>query len=278
MPRDLRRPDAGKITRNMSDPATHALERPFVSIVTISRNAEKLIGPTLQSVTDQQGVEGVVEHWVVDGGSTDGTLDVVRQFPHVRYISEPDKGITDAFNKGMRLATGEYILYLNCDDIFCDNRVLGDLYQFAMARNMPDWIIGRWYVRRLNGRIDLIQPKFPFAGWNLFLGPRICHQGVLLKRDVQEQMGGFDVGFRMAMDYDLWARLYEAGYEITNFNRPLIIYADGGLSARLEEVTQPEHEAIKQRLRNTPLKRVAGTLFDRLKSTKQKLVAAGDTG
>ncbi|MCC6454286.1 MAG: glycosyltransferase [Caldilineaceae bacterium] len=253
----------------MTNPSTQSHERPFFSIITISRNAETLIGPTLQSVTDQQGVAGLVEHWVVDGASTDGTLDVVRQFPHVRYLSEPDKGITDAFNKGMRLATGRYILYLNCDDIFCDDRVLADLYHFAQGYNLPDWIIGRWYVRRLDGRIDLIKPKFPFASWNLFLGPRICHQGVLLKRDLQEQMGGFDLGFRMAMDYDLWARLAEAGYQITNFDRPLIIYADGGLSARHDEVTGREHEAIKQRLRNTPLKQVAGKLFDQLRGLSQ---------
>jgi len=119
--------------------------RPFFSVITISLNAEATIGPTLQSVAEQRGVDAMVEQWVVDGASQDGTLDIVRQFPHVRYISESDKGISDAFNKGMQLATGEYIIYLNCDDIFCDNRVLADLYQFIMAHDYPILIVGRWY-------------------------------------------------------------------------------------------------------------------------------------
>jgi glycosyltransferase involved in cell wall biosynthesis len=244
--------------------------RPFFSIITVSRNAEKVIGPTLQSVASQQGVEGLVEHWVIDGASTDGTLEVVRQFPHVRTISEPDKGIADAFNKGMRLATGEYLLYLNCDDIFCDERVLAELYTFAQSRKMPDWIVGRWYVRRQDGMVEFIRPKFPFAGWHLFLEGRICHQGVLLKREVQERMGGFDTDFRITMDYDLWLRLDQAGYKITNYNRPLVIYADGGFSVRNQELAHREFGILLQRYRNTPLKRLTGMMYDGIKHSYQR--------
>lgn len=248
--------------------------RPFFSIITVSRNAETMIAPTLQSVANQQGVEGVVEHWVIDGASTDGTLDVVRQFPNVRYISEPDKGIADAFNKGMRLAGGEYLLYLNCDDIFCDDRVLVDLYNYAQSRNRPDWIIGRWYVRRMDGSVELIKPRYPFAGWHLYLEGRICHQGVLLKRDVQQQVGGFDTDFRVAMDYDLWLRLDQAGYKITNFNRPLVIYAEGGFSNRNTELARRDFGIIMQRYRNTPLKRLTGMLYDRVKHYYQNAQSA----
>ena len=171
----------------------------------------------------------------------------------------------------MNLATGRYIIYLNCDDIFCDDHVLADLHKFAIENNLPDWIVGRWYVRRLNGRVDYIKPSLPLAGWNLFLGPRICHQAVVLNLDVQRAIGGFDLDFKVAMDYDSWAKLYQAGYEITNFDRPLIIYADGGHSSRNEEFATRDHQAIKARLRDTPLKRLLGYLFERVKRTREML-------
>jgi glycosyltransferase involved in cell wall biosynthesis len=240
-------------------------ERPFFSIITVSLNAEKVIGATLQSVTDQQGVEGLVEHWVIDGASTDGTLDVVRQYSHVRYLSEPDKGVSDAFNKGIQLATGEYIIFLNCDDIFCDNQVLADLYRFAVDHKLPDWIVGGWYARRLDGAVDFVRPKPPVAGWNLFLGPRICHQAVVLRLAAPKVIGDYDLDFKIAMDYDSWAKLYQAGYKMTKFKRPLIIYAGEGLSTRNDAVAARDHNAVKARLRDTRLKRIVGALYDRLK-------------
>ncbi len=246
-------------------PPENQSERPFLSIITISRNAEKLIGATLQNVADQQGVEGLIEHWVVDGASTDGTLDVVRQFPHVRYISEPDQGIGDAFNKGMHLAQGDYLLYLNCDDILCDNRVLADLYHFAQARKMPDWIIGRWFVRREDGSVVRIKHKYPLTCWSLSLESRICHQAVFLKRELQLQMGGFNLDYRTSMDYDLWARLCLHGTCITNFERPVVIYAAGGFSGQNKELMFQEQNEIVQQLRNTPLKRWIGKLYDQIK-------------
>jgi glycosyltransferase involved in cell wall biosynthesis len=254
----------------MAQPEIRDPKRPFFSIITVSYNAENVIRPTLQSVAEQRGVEGLVEHWVIDGASKDGTLDVVRQFPHVRYLSEPDKGITDAFNKGMKVATGEYIIYLNCDDLFLDDRVLLDLYEFAQANNMPDWIIGRWYVRRLNGDVDFVRPKLPIAGWSLFTGPRICHQAVVLKRDIQEKMGGFNLKYKVAMDYDMWARLYLAGYKITNFHRPLIVYADGGFSTQQKGIADHDHNAVKERLRDRWWKRLIGAILDRYKVIQER--------
>jgi glycosyltransferase involved in cell wall biosynthesis len=239
-------------------------QQPLFSVITISLNAEATIGPTLQSVADQKGVDGLVEQWVVDGASQDGTLDIVRQFPHVRYISEPDKGVADAFNKGMRLAAGEYIIYLNCDDIFCDAQVLADLYQFVTTHNHPTWIVGRWYERQPDGARKLTRPRLPIAGWSLFLHPRICHQAVVLKLDAQREIEGFDPNFKIAMDYDTWAKLYQAGYDITSFHRPLVVYAGGGLSTRQEEAAFRDHSAVKVRLRDTPLKRLIGAFYDQL--------------
>ena len=237
---------------------------PFLSIVTVSRNAGATIGATLQSVADQKGVDGLIEHWVVDGASTDNTVDVIRQFPNVRYISEPDKGISDAFNKGMNLAQGEYLLYLNCDDILCDEHVLADVYQFVQERQFPDWIAGRWFARRLDGTVVLVHPKYPMTCGGLSLQICICHQAVLLKRELQKQMGGFNLDYRLAMDYDLWARLCLAGYCITPYNRPMVVYAYGGASYQDEKRAKQELSSVTQRLRNTPIKRLVGMPHDYL--------------
>ncbi len=158
---------------------------PFLSIITITRNAAPSIGATLQSVANQKGVDGLVEHWVVDSASTDNTMEIVSQFPHVRSISEPDKGISDAFNKGMNLAQGKYLLYLNSDDILCDDNVLTDLYAFVQVRSFPDWIVGRWFVRKLDGTVVLGRLKYPRNSWGLSMQICICHQAVLLKRQLQ---------------------------------------------------------------------------------------------
>jgi glycosyltransferase involved in cell wall biosynthesis len=236
----------------------------FLSIVTVSRNAGSTIGATLQSVANQKGVDGIVEHWVVDGGSTDNTMEVVRQFPNVRYISEPDQGISDAFNKGMNLAQGQYILYLNCDDILCDENVLADVYQFVQNRQFPDWIAGRWFARRLDGTVALVHLKYPMSCGGLSLQLCICHQAVLLKRELQQQMGGFNLDYRLAMDYDLWARLCLAGYCITPYNRPIVVYAYGGASYQNEKLAKQELSSVTQRLRNTPMKRLIGMPHDSL--------------
>src|SRR4030066_1952836 len=89
---------------------------PKVSIITPSYNRAGMIETAIQSVLSQNFPE--VEHIIIDGGSTDGTLDVLKKYPHLRVVSEPDQGMYDALNKGLNLATGEIIGFLNTDDYY----------------------------------------------------------------------------------------------------------------------------------------------------------------
>jgi len=242
--------------------------KPLISVVTVCRNAEQTIEETLRSVAQQEGVDGLVEHIVIDGASTDGTLDIVRRFPHVLWTSEPDEGISDAFNKGMRLARGEYLLYLNADDYLFDATVLRDVAEFIRARQHLDWIVGDVLVARLVEGDTILSPQrrsFAPACWNLILRQRICHQSVFLKRQVQLQMGGFDTTLRLSMDYDLWRRLCAQGYHPVHFRRVISVFAQGGRSSERSPERNRERAAVVTRYRNTPLKRLVGTLYDRLK-------------
>ena len=250
----------------LSSPLASASPPPMISVITIALNAAKTIGATLESVAIQEECVAQVEHIVVDGGSTDDTLDIVRDYPHVRYISEPDDGIADAFNKGMRLAQGQYLLYMNADDVLHDSTVLRDTLAFIHEHHLPDWVVGNYHVREQDGTIHPSQASFRPSCWSQIFRQRICHQSVFLKREVLLAVGGFDTDMVASMDYELWARLCLRGYHLKYYERPIAIYTEGGFSVRYRQIGDREKKAVQRRLRNTPLKKLAGSIYDRLKS------------
>lgn len=235
---------------------------PVISVITICRNAEKTIERTLQSVAEQIEAAGQVEHIVVDGASTDGTMEIVGRFPHVaRCISEPDQGIADAFNKGMQMASGEYLLYLNADDWLYDDRVLRDAVEFIQGQGEPDWIVGDVMVDR-NGRLERAVKSHPPSCWSLILRNRICHPAVLIKKIVQLDAGGFDTSFKIAMDFDLWQRLCARHIRPTYWPRVVSVFAMEGVSSMGGARRDEEHQAIMKRARNTAIKRLVGVVYD----------------
>ena len=111
-----------------------------ISIITISYNAEVTIEKTLKSIKSQSYDN--IEHIIVDGGSKDNTLEICNSYPHVsKIISEPDKGVYDAFNKGIKLATGDVIGFLNADDTFYNENSIQDIVD-AFSNNETDIVYG----------------------------------------------------------------------------------------------------------------------------------------
>lgn len=180
-----------------------------ITVITVCRNAEDTIEGTLQSVRSQRYPN--VEHLVIDGGSKDGTLDVVKRHRDriAKCISEPDRGIYDAMNKGIGLATGDVIGFLNADDLYAHGDVLsrvadaitnshvdalfGDAEFFDS--NDPQRVIRRYRSRRF--RPDRI-------GW----GWMPAHPTLFLKRQVFERYGSFRIDYRIAGDFELVARIF----------------------------------------------------------------------
>lgn len=219
----------------MSDAATHKDSRPLrLSVVTVCLNSAATIGHALESVGRQDHRD--IEHIVVDGLSTDGTQDIVRRHaPQVsRLISEPDRGLYDAMNKGIAAATGDYLGFLNSDDAYADPGVLarvaaalrsgefdaahGDLVYVGAEDTAR--VIRYWQSRPY-------RPGMFEAGWHP------AHPTLFVRTSLLKQMGGFDTGFRYHADFDLMVRLFvERGIASTYIPDVLVRMRVGGQSNR----------------------------------------------
>lgn len=183
-----------------------------ISIVTVACNATTTIADTLRSVAVQTHSE--VEHILVDGASTDGTQDVIARHAGrvARFISEPDSGIYDAMNKGLGLATGEIIGFLNADDVYTDKGVLERVAGIMDSNNL-DALFGdaefvnlarpACPVRRY--RSDRFRPERITWGW------MPAHPSLFLRRRVYERFGDFRTDYYIAGDFELVARIFRGG-------------------------------------------------------------------
>lgn len=179
-----------------------------ISVITVCFNAVDTIADTLESVATQTHTD--IEHIVVDGASADGTLDVVKRYKHVfKVISEPDQGIYDAMNKGLRLASGEVIGLLNADDVYADDQVL-ERVAANMRRDGLDALFGdAEFVSP--GRADRPVRRYRserFSPGRIAWGWMPAHPTLFLRRQVYERFGLFRTDYRIAGDFELVARIF----------------------------------------------------------------------
>jgi len=180
-----------------------------VTIITPSLNQAPFIERSIQSVLVQQWKP--LEHIVFDGGSTDGTLDILKKYgAQLRWVSEPDKGQSDAVNKGIRTATGDVIGWLNSDDIYYPGAVKLAV-EFLAAHPEVDAVYGMAdYIAADDSIID----TYPTEPWHF---PRlkdvcfICQPALFLRRSVFERHGYLDTDLHYCMDYEYFLRLGRAG-------------------------------------------------------------------
>lgn len=180
---------------------------PFFSILTAVRNAEAELPATLESVLRQTYPR--CEHIVVDGASTDGTPDLLRRAGTARlhWISEPDRGIAHAFNKGVGMAAGNVLLFLGAGDRLADDRVLADVAELLRGRPRPWVAYGDCRFTYPGGAERMVRRNFSPARFR-----RYCclpHQATWVDRDLFRQYGLFDESFGIAMDYEHLARFVD---------------------------------------------------------------------
>lgn len=223
------------------------MNKPTISIITATYNSAETVRATIESVNHQTYKQ--FEHIIVDGLSTDNTIEIVKktaQHP-VKIIQEKDDGIYDALNKGIRNATGDAVGFLHSDDEYFDNNslekiaagfsqensdaVYGDLIYISKDSNktVRNWQAGNYNSRKLR------------LGW---MPP---HPTFYMKNDLYKKLGSFDTQFRIAADYDSMLRyLYQHKINAHYIHSTLVKMKTGGESNRsLKNLTQKTHEDIQ---------------------------------
>lgn len=214
-----------------------------ISIITVCFNAEKYIEQTIKSVIEQKDCD--VEYIVIDGASTDNTPDIIKQYGAgiTIWISEPDDGIANAMNKGVQLATGDYLLFLHADDYFADVDVVSKALSY-MTSNADIYAFDVIYKTRCK---EVRKRTRPFGVRTYFKTP-VMHQGAFCKKELFEQVGGFDDSLAIAMDYDFFYKAYQLGALMKIHHQALSIMRDTGISSRQDWPSLKQRFAEEKRV------------------------------
>lgn len=206
-------------------------QRPLISVITITYNASATLPLTMESVAEQTFTD--FEHIIVDGASSDDTILIARKMgtPAVRIISEPDKGLYDAMNKGLKLARGRYLIFLNSGDKFHAPDTL-EAYAEAIKKKNPDIVYGDTDIVDIQGK--RIGPRHLSAPAILTVdsfskGMLICHQAFMVRKDIAPR---YDTDYRFSADYDWCIRCIKASRagDRVNLNRVTIDYLADGMT------------------------------------------------
>lgn len=199
-----------------------------VSIITISFNSIAHVEDTIKSVLSQDYPD--IEYIVVDGGSTDGTLEVIRKYESrlARFVSEPDRGISDAMNKGIAMATGDVVGIIHSDDYYLPGVVRMVVQRFVDNPGVGV-VHGDILMEREGGARDLHRPS-PDVQGAITRGMPVQHPSCFVRRALYDAHGGFSLNCKYAMDYDLIARLVRAGVQFHYTALPHAVMRVGGAS------------------------------------------------
>ena len=200
-----------------------------ISIITISFNAKATIEKTLQSVANQSYKN--IEHIIVDGGSRDTTLQICNSFSHIsKILSEPDKGVYDAFNKGLKLAAGDVIGFLNSDDTFYNENSIQSIVD-AFSNNETDIVYGNLDYVNEEGKVIRNWISKPYEKGLVKKAWMPAHPSFYCKKEVYDRLGGYNDSFKIAGDFELCLRFLEIN-QVPSFylNKKVVKMLVGGIS------------------------------------------------
>ena len=206
-----------------------------VSIITVCRNSAKTLPTAIESVLVQRDVE--LEYIVVDGASTDGTTDLLKEYELkfngcMRWISEPDKGMYDAINKGIQMATGDVVGILNADDILESPDTLAHVAEAFTSEVDAVYADIRFVRDDLNTTVRYYSAKH-WKPWMLQWGKMPPHPSVYIRRELFDRYGVYKLGYDIAADYELLIRYLRMAKLNTRYlNECLVRMRMGGKSTR----------------------------------------------
>lgn len=217
--------------------------KPKISIITVCYNSVKTIDKTIQSVINQTYKN--IEYIIIDGGSTDGTLDIINKYKdRITYmISEKDGGIYDAMNKGSMVAKGEYLNFMNSDDYFFSGSSIEECIPYLDGHN--DIIYGNVEVRY--DKIKFIKNKLPPR--YLWAAPA-NHQSSFIRRDTMLKYG-YNISNKIVADYEFFLNVYYNGGNVLKINKTIAsFYNDGYSQQNYKQMILDCHKTIKKFIKN----------------------------
>ncbi len=222
-----------------------------ISVVTVCYNAADLIESTIKSVLDQTYPN--IEYIVIDGGSTDGTVDIILKYSDkISYwTSEPDNGIYDAMNKGIKAATGDYINFLNAGDRFSNKEVLDKIAPKLSGQSI---VSGAWRRCYKTGASKLAYPQRPEV---LKVEMPICHQATFVKLTYHKKHP-FDSSYLLSADYDFFYKAWRGGETFYMTNDVIVDFLEGeGVSTHNISLSVKERERAWEGEKNLMYRRLA---------------------
>jgi glycosyltransferase involved in cell wall biosynthesis len=216
-----------------------------ISIVTVCFNAASTIERTILSVLAQSYAP--IEYIIVDGGSSDGTVDVIRRFEGriSRWISEPDKGMYDAMNKGLAMSSGQYVGILNADDWLEPDAVT--VVAATFAGSDCDYTFGDVYLADKDGQRFGLMKAIPLeeAGRGYLYKMPFPHQTCYVSRKLLQKVGMYSLRYRLSSDHDFVVRLVQSGARGAQLPQPIASYRMGGLGGGLLTFRESREIAVR---------------------------------
>ena len=243
--------------------------QPLVTVITVVYNGAKLLEETIGSVIQQ--TYDNVEYIVIDGGSTDETLDIIRRYEEQidYWVSQPDGGIPDAMNKGIRLSQGDLIHHLHAGDLFDRPETIAEVVRSYQEHGWR-WCYGNQKKINSAGEVDAWLYPSKFSLRRLRLGNIIPHATVFSERSLLQEVGYFDNRFQCGMDYHLWLRYAEVA-EPYKIEQIVARFLAGGVSADAIYALKDEIRVRRDVLKQTPLQKAIDFCVVVLRYFKWKL-------
>lgn len=216
----------------------------FLSVITVSLNSEVTIEKTIQSVLNQSYTN--FEYVIIDGKSTDKTLNIIQSFEKefnqkgisLKWISESDKGLYDAINKGIKLCNGKFISVLNSDDWYENDVVESVLNHYTKTKalyihgNINLYSEKKEFIRTAKaGKLSQISKKMPFF-----------HPASFINKDIYDKLGGYSLEYKICADYDFIINIINNNFAISHLNKVLTNFSLGGVStSRIKDALKESH-------------------------------------
>ena len=238
-----------------------------VSIITVTMNCADTVLQTIRSTSAQ--TYNLIEQVFIDGKSTDATLKIIRNHSLTNSIiySEPDNGIYDAMNKGIKNATGDLVYFLNADDSFHDQNVVKDVVQLYKSNPSVELVYGNVIYKQ--GIVEDRREYGHISKCNL-LYENLCHQSVFVRRELFSRYGSFDLKYHINADYDWLLKVFYNNTNTSYLDRYIAYFNPTGFHSQSIQKMRRERRLVKYKYKNPIFYFIGYTIYRIKRKLKEK--------